>query len=745
MTDKYFNHKNIIDDKIEKRKYQEKLYNSCNNSSSLIALPTGVGKTIVSIMISAEKIDEGKILFMAPSKPLVEQQYESYMEFLDIDNDKIKMINGDIPPNERENIWKENKVFVSTPQVVKNDIIRGTLSLNSFSHLIFDECHKTKGDYAYTYISDEFKNHDGIVTGLSASPGSDKDEIISICSNLGVSNVEVLTPEDDILEEYIHEVDINEVWIELDEETKKSKELIEDYYTNLLSQLKEKDILDSRSKSIPLYKIREAQGKVRKKINNGEADSADYQSLSLLSEAMKLNHCLEIIDCQGLDIFESYVDSMDKDSKAAKRMLENKKFKKAYKISQEYNKMNPKKSHLISLVVNSIQEDKQAIIFSQYRETTEMIVDMFEDYNGIEAHKFVGQSNKENSKGMSQSRQKEVIEEFKNGKHDVLVATSVAEEGLDLPQVETLIMYEPVPSGIRSIQRKGRTGREDFGEVHILIAKDTRDVGYYYSAKNKKDTMENTLTELKNIGDEINKEIETEQKELNNYKDNKNEDKIKVIADNREMSSSVVETLNENVSLEIETLDVGDYIISEECAVERKSVEDLLETIKGERSLFEQAKNLSNEYSKPIYIIEGSMERLYSDNIHDNSIRGILASLTTDFDIRIITSRNVEDTAKLLENIAKREQVEKEDKKFSSHGNKKVKSELENIEYVVSSIKNVGPETATKLLNEFNSISKICEASEKDLQDVDGIGENKAKEIYNILHKNIEEASENKI
>jgi ERCC4-related helicase len=94
----------------------------------------------------------------------------------------------------------------------------------------------------------------------------------------------------------------------------------------------------------------------------------------------------------------------------------------------------------------------KAIVFTQYRDTAQHIVDILNS-NGIKASRFVGQAKKQGDVGMKQEEQGQVLESFRKGEFSVLVATSIAEEGLDIPEVDLVIFYEPIPSEIRYIQR----------------------------------------------------------------------------------------------------------------------------------------------------------------------------------------------------------------------------------------------------------------------------------------------------
>src|SRR6266704_489632 len=133
--------------------------------------------------------------------------------------------------------------------------------------------------------------------------------------------------------------------------------------------------------------------------------------------------------------------------------------------------------------------------FSPIRETTKKVVEILTE-NGIKAARFVGQAKREFDIGMSQEEQSAVLESFRNGEFDVLVATSIAEEGLDIPEVDLVVFYEPIPSEIRYIQRRGRTGRKSSGCVIILAAKDTIDERYLYASKRRMEKMKQILSSI---------------------------------------------------------------------------------------------------------------------------------------------------------------------------------------------------------------------------------------------------------
>ena len=82
-----------------------------------------------------------------------------------------------------------------------------------------------------------------------------------------------------------------------------------------------------------------------------------------------------------------------------------------------------------------------------------------------------------------------MIQKFKDGKINTLIATCVAEEGLDIGNVDLIISYDCLASPIRMIQRFGRTGRMNDGQVIVLIAKGEEENKFRLSKKNSKNIM----------------------------------------------------------------------------------------------------------------------------------------------------------------------------------------------------------------------------------------------------------------
>ncbi|MFD1527426.1 DEAD/DEAH box helicase [Halolamina salina] len=793
-------HPLLTPDFLEQRRYQLELAGTAKAAHTLVCLPTGLGKTTVSLLVTAERLNEvgGKALLLAPTKPLVQQHAEFYREALQIPDEEIVVFTGDVSPDDRAELWDSATVVIATPQVVENDLVGNRVSLSDVTHLTFDECHRATGDYAYVYIAERYHADaaDPLVTGMSASPGGDEEEILQVCENLGLTEVEVMTEEDADVDEFTHDTDVQWERVDLPEEILEIRDLLNEVITERLEDLKELGVTNTTQPDLSQKKLNGMRAELQKLINNDQSEG--YQGMSTHAEVMKLRRAVELVETQSVESVRRYFERQREDarssgaSKASQRMVSDPRVRRAMRKADTYDGLHPKFSQARILLAQTlgIGDGERVIVFTESRDTAEALTEFLGE--SFETRKFVGQGDKEGSDGMTQNQQQERLEAFRNGEFEVLVSTSVAEEGLDVPEVDLVLFYEPVPTAIRSIQRKGRTGRQAEGKVVVLLAEDTRDEAFFWIARRREQEMEEELRKLKGVADEVEEELDDAQQALSEFdgspahgagKDggasaddgdtreerlspglddfaaddegsestddaeddttegvvatadsDPDEEEIEVVVDQRELDSPIAKELSrrEGVRTRLETLEVGDYVLSDRVAVERKSVADFLDTLTGgDRSMFEQVGDLSRAYARPVVILEG--EDLYGErNVHPNAIRGALSSLAIDFDASVLRTEDEDDTADLLEVVAGREQ-EESDRTVSVHGEKSGKTLAEQQEYVVGSVADIGPVTARALLEEFKTVEAVMTARKEDLLDVDGIGEVTADRLREVV------------
>ncbi len=730
---------------VERRGYQLALAASALLDNTLIVLPTGLGKTVVALLVIASRLlnYDGKVLFLAPTKPLVEQHKSFLRRTLNIEEELINSLSGEVQPEKRPEIYERSKIIISTPQVIENDIIAGKLDLKDFVLAIFDEAHRAVGNYSYVFIAKEFMNKakNPLILAITASPGSDEERIEEVLENLFIRNLEIKTEYDRDVQPYVFQKEIEWVKVDIPDEfaaIKRGFEKALEMRYKKIKRLLDIDLKNATKKE--LLALQEA-------LQSQAAESGEqsyFEALSVLAEIMKIMHAIELIETQGIEALKKYLRRLFKEaksrgSKASKSVFEDPIFRESMIRALKTDIEHPKVSKLKEILKAEFEKDKDSrvIVFANFRDTAEKLVEELKS-SGFKVEKFIGQANREDEKGMSQKVQMEILNAFRRGDINVLVATSVGEEGLDIPSTDLVVFYEAVPSEIRAIQRKGRTGRARRGRIVVLMSKGTRDEAYYWASVRKERAMYDMLYRIKERLIQRNQSLlkfipsKEEREGEDREKEEKRRDGIVIYVDSREMRSGVVKRLHEKgVDVRIKNLDVADYVLSERIAVERKTDEDFLNSLVSKDRLFSQLINLKRSYQKPVVIIEGN--NIYSKRmVNPNAVRGAIASIAIDFDIPIIFTRNEEETAEYLIAIAKREQEIKK-KDISLHSEKTKRSLKEELEYFVSAIPDVGPVIAKNLLSYFQTVEKIATADVDELMKVPKVGKKIAERIRKFM------------
>lgn len=730
------------------RLYQQNIFANSIEKNSLVILPTGLGKTIIALMLSIYYFNKNnkKVLFLAPTKPLVEQQRKSFEGFFkDPEDFTFQTLTGTVSPKKRKELYRLSDFIFSTPQLIENDLINKIIDPKEFSFVIFDECHRASGNYAYTFIAEQFAKSSVKFLGLSASPGSSMEEIEGVIRSLLIDHIEVRRFDDPDVKEYVKGVEVEKITVSLPEEFSKIKEKLQRSYERRLSMLKEDGFFDKRGSSmITKRDLLDLQAELRKDIGGGTADEKTWRAISNSAALMKLLYGQELFESQDIatayDYFHNFFRAGGDTSKAAKDLLLDIDFRDAYDmLSQMYKSkvIHPKMNRLKEIVGKELEttKDLKIIVFSQYRETANRIVLELSSLEGVTPALFIGQAKKGDLK-LSQKEQKALLDDFRNGKFNVLVSTSVGEEGLDIPKVDTVIFYEPVPSAIRSIQRIGRTGRFKQGKAYVLQSEGTRDIvtGHIANAKERK--MYKVLSELKeklNGTDtkelKLDKFIKGEKKE---EEDVNFDTEPELVVDSRENSDLIKILYRMPVKIKTQRLEVADIVISEHVAIERKSKSDFLASILDKR-LFPQLMDLARNYRRPVLILEGE-ENIYTlRNLNPNVIRATLSSIAVDLRIPIIYTDSVQESANMVLQIAKRTVRTK--KEISLASDKRAFSDDEEMEKFVSTIPKINVVSAKSILIHFRTIRDLVNATEKQLNECEGIGKVRAKFLKEFFER----------
>ncbi len=727
---------------FEPRIYQQTILAACTEKNTLVVLPTGLGKTSIALMLALQRLalfPASKILFLAPTRPLAEQHKASFLKYSTLPETDMTVFTGFVRPEKREVLWKTSTLIFSTPQGLENDVINERINLKDVSLLIFDECHRATGEYTYSFLAEQYMKKASYpkILALTASPGNDKEKIIEVCQNLFIEHVEVRNEHDGDVAPYVQSIKMDVVPVVLPEEYHAVQKILKECHTSKLKEISQLGHLNSnRINNMSKTELLKLQGALHGEIAKGNKDFEILKSISLAAEATKVDHAIELLESQGVHQAYAYMEKLQQQAatstvRAVKNLVEDTNFKTALVKARnlvEKNTEHPKMEALKSILHDEIKKQHgRIIIFTNYRDTAVKIKKML-DAENISSDIFVGQA-KKNGVGLSQKQQKEMLAQFSTSAFTVLIATSVAEEGIDIPSVDSVIFYEPIPSAIRHIQRRGRTGRLEKGRVTMLVAKGTRDEAYRWAAIHKEKRMQRNIDELKTIFKQI------EQGRKLNGEEKKDEPVIDtdvfVMVDDREKSLKIVKDLIEkNIKVRLRRLEAGDFVLSARCAIEFKTVPDFVDSIIDGR-LLSQLLALKKIYDRPLLIVEGE-EDIYSQrNIHPNAIRGMLSTITVTMGIPVLYTKNPKDTSALLAVTARREQLEGM-KNATLHA-KKPFTTREQQEYVIAALPGLGPKLSKPLLERFGSIKNIMNASIAELQTVEKIGERKAKEIQRVL------------
>lgn len=493
----------FLQEGVEARAYQLICARSALRQSSLMVLPTGFGKTAVQWMIMASELRSGykKILLIAPTIGLVDQQVKMAREFIDISPEKIVSYTGDCKPSTRSEIWDNSRIIIATPQVIRNDHYASRIDITEVGTLILDEVHHCKGNHAYGQVGDIFVNESTQtrILGASASPGTKKDEIDQLMIRLGMSKLTFFEREDPLLKPFKSDLNIQEIQIKLTDRLLQILAPVERLRDNLAEQLRRNGFL-SPTGYITALALDSAQKSASTAIRKG--DKRGYNAAKTVSDLRRLHLLIEMIKCQGTKTAERFLSRSIGKAKAGDKSLNRfSKYQEIRDVSEILNgleELHSKPEIVLQSVKDTVNSSPSSkiIIFAEYRDTVEHLVEFLSDA-GIKARPFIGQNSTKERKGMTSKEQIAQLNDFRNGEFEVLVATSVGEEGLDIPSSDLVIFYEPVTSAIRMIQRRGRTGRKDAGEVKVLVSIGTKEEMIKKSSIQKEKRMNSILQRVK--------------------------------------------------------------------------------------------------------------------------------------------------------------------------------------------------------------------------------------------------------
>ncbi|KAM5574913.1 DEAD-box ATP-dependent RNA helicase FANCM [Rosa sericea] len=482
------------------RDYQFAITKTALFSNTLVALPTGLGKTLIAAVVMYNYFrwfPDGKIVFAAPSRPLVTQQIEACHNIVGIPQEWTIDMTGQISPTKRACFWKTKRVFFVTPQVLEKDIQSGTCSVKYLVCLVIDEAHRALGNYASSVAVRELMAAQVPlrILALTATPGSKQQTVQQIIDNLCISSLEYREENDADVSPYVHNREVELIKVAMGQDAVEISNKIYDAIRPYLTRLSATGVLPNRDAQTwspgELLRFRE---KFRLAPPPDFPQSKYGEIEGWYGVLLTGYHILKLLSSHGIRPAYDMLEEKLKQGFFAKYMSRSEDVHKAKLRMQQslsHGPPSPKLSKLLEVLLDHFKtkdpQNSRVMIFSNFRGSVREIMDALANIgNLVRATEFIGQSSGKILKGQSQKVQQAVLEKFRAGGYNVIVATSIGEEGLDIMEVDLVICFDANVSPLRMIQRMGRTGRKHDGRVVVLACEGSELKGYKRKLTNSK-------------------------------------------------------------------------------------------------------------------------------------------------------------------------------------------------------------------------------------------------------------------
>ncbi|KAF9328704.1 hypothetical protein BG006_008165 [Podila minutissima] len=553
-----------------KRDYQFNIIRHALFTNTLVSLPTGLGKTFIAAVVMLNYFrwfPKSKIIFMAPTKPLVNQQIEACFNICGIPQDVTAEMTGTTQAEARRAQWREKRLFFCTPHIVKNDISSGICPAEDIVCLVIDEAHKASGNYAFATVIRALHplNTSVRVLALSATPGSELNKVQQLVQTLKVARIEARTEDSFDLNKYMFRREVKEVIVPCGPEIAQIGQRFLKLIQPFVEKLKQTGIIKSDVSTESLSR----HGLTMKLQAFMQTNNPSYARRSMIYSQTKIVGGLvaayDSLMVQGIKLFFSTMEPPESTgmSNASKPTIgsgapgsgswsgssgrggwgergvrggrgrgggRGNKRKAQGRGSDddegggEYGDVEEDKptasiqavQHLpeFGRLMNDIRVKMRHSDFVTHPKVTrleQVIVQHFVDHQEeakdlMRAKRYAregslafSQSNDSGGNGQGDldevpqtrvivfanlremvveiarvlERHRpliKVLSDFHKGDHNVLVATSIGEEGLDIGDVDLIVCYDVQSSPTRMIQRMGRTGRKRKGKIVLLMA-----------------------------------------------------------------------------------------------------------------------------------------------------------------------------------------------------------------------------------------------------------------------------------
>lgn len=484
------------------RDYQYSIVSNSLFNNTLVALPTGLGKTFIAatVMLNFYRwTKSAQIVFVAPTKPLVSQQVEACFDIVGIPRSDTTLLTGEVSPGLRCEEWLSKRVFFMTPQTLHNDLCSGMADPKRIVLLVVDEAHRAVGEYAYAKVIKFIRRFSKSirVLALTATPGSKLETVQEVIDNMGVSHVEIRTEESMDIRQYVHRRDVETEVLDASDEINQVRDLFSKALQPLVDKLSSQNIYWGRdAMSLTTYGLVKAQQDWYKGPGRNASQGVQNMLRAVFGVLQSIAHSIKLLNFHGIKPFFDTVATFRaeveaKGQRGSKYRIGLVKDKNFVEMMDTIDKWlmapdftgHPKLIVLSDRILNHFMDNPtqstKVIVFAEYRDSAEEIVRILNMHQPmIRARVFVGQADSKRSEGMKQAQQIQTIEDFKVGKFNVLVATSIGEEGLDIGQVDLIVCYDASSSPIRMLQRMGRTGRKRAGRIILLLMRGKEEDNY---------------------------------------------------------------------------------------------------------------------------------------------------------------------------------------------------------------------------------------------------------------------------
>ncbi|KAL3417874.1 type III restriction enzyme [Phlyctema vagabunda] len=510
----------------EIRDYQYSIVKNGLFNNLLVALPTGLGKTFIAATIMFNFFrwfKDAKIVFVAPTKPLVAQQVEACFQTVAIPRSTTAMLTGGIQRALRADEWAEKRVFFMTPQTLDNDLKYGYADPKKIVLLVVDEAHRATGNYAYVNIVKFMRkfNPSFRVLALTATPGGTVEAVQEVIDGLEISKVEIRTEESIDIQQFVHQRNIDQIVLDPSDEIIMVKELYSKALQPLVTKLCGLNAYYNKDPmALTPFGLIQAKSNWAKSPAGKNANQAvKWMAHGLFTVLAGLAHGIKVLNFHGIGPFYANVkelrhgvESKEAGGKYRSQVVDSADFKKMMTTIQTWlNKDDfvghPKMTYLCDTILNHFLDagegrlgdnappsSTRVIVFAEYRDSAEDISRVLNRHQPmIRSSVFVGQADSKRSAGMNQEAQQEVIRKFKTGTFNVIVATSIGEEGLDIGQVDLIVCYDASASPIRMLQRMGRTGRKRAGNIVLLLMRG-KEEDSFMKAKDNYEQMQKMIS-----------------------------------------------------------------------------------------------------------------------------------------------------------------------------------------------------------------------------------------------------------